>query len=563
MKRNIILLILILETLLISSEIPNGFNEILTKLGVKVYKKDYSGGKPDYVQVLSLSKGAKVKFLFGDKSDEVQSNGIYGGDNYKFKRVNIEDMWNQFKSNNSLATCVTNGQYFMSYHNYTNLSFPVLSDKYKIDGSDNGLKKSKMVLELFDTYATIQKLSSRIDSLDYLSSNAIVGLSTSISINSTTRIGRTMIGVLDEDNDGYNEKVIIFNSSYANSNEAISVLKSFGVLSTNIMQLDGGPSSQLVCDSSKLIKTSQIIPQGIGIISAEIDYDTSDNKPIITGVGSIINPETTVAEKYRFGSDRDEAIMQDHENSPSAVLFQWNYRKNVESCQYLNIVARNYDYNGKLDSNSNNNLDVSVYTKAWNSNTNNSSYNMTLPITIEKVDNWNTILISSREPLKDKLNIKAICSSSKTYKSTTATNINQPKVESHGKYVWAGNSSIIRRDNSTLNTQEDGIYRDVAISSRVDKGLTYFQWQPASNCLSLKLKAGQYPENSDGERVEVNGINMKSWASTWNSKNETNYCNGNLPCTIQAPNGANGYYIIKVKTNANAISSNRITAVCE
>ncbi len=288
--------------------------------------------------------------------------------------------------------------------------------------------------------------------------------------------------------------------------------------------------------------------------------NTSPEKPIITGVGSIINPSNSC-----FGCNKDEAYMQDHQYSPSAVIFQWNHRESVDSCKYLNIVAREVNEDGDI-TNSNKNLDVSVYTKKWNSNTNNKSYNMTLPITIDHVDNWNTILVSSREPLSQRLNIKASCSSEKTYNESMATNINQDKVASLGGYVWAGNSSIIRRDNPT-STQSDGVRRDVAISSKTDRGLTYFQWQPADNCKSLKLRAVEYDPDTlypsgNGEYVEVNAVNMKYWASKWDSSNEQNYCDS-LPCTLQAPYGASGYYIIKVKTEADTIGSNYISATCQ
>ena len=278
---------------------------------------------------------------------------------------------------------------------------------------------------------------------------------------------------------------------------------------------------------------------------------TSQN-PIITGVGSIINPS-----KNCFGCDKDEAYMQTRQYSPSAVVFQWNYRDNVASCKYLNIVAREVDKNGNV-TNFNKKLDVSVYTKKWSSNTNKKAYNMTLPITIDSVNSWNTILISSREPLSKRLNIKASCSDSLKYRESIVTKINADKVNSLNGYVWAGNSSIIRRDNPNA-TQSDGVYRDVAISSTTDKGLTYFQWQPANNCLSIKLKAGMYPDD-DGENIAIKAVNMKYWSYKWDDKSQ---CQGHLPCTIKAPNGANGYYIIKVKTNANAIDSNKISAVCE
>lgn len=264
---------------------------------------------------------------------------------------------------------------------------------------------------------------------------------------------------------------------------------------------------------------------------------------IIDGAGSIINPV-----KECWGCDRDEADMQVH-TIPSTVVFQWNARSN--SCPYLNI--------GLLDNNTfgidpHESLDVVIHKKKW-SLTSSSTYNVELPVTITPEDTWNTIAVTSQKPLKSVQKIVAFCSDYETY-TPHKTVVDSSKVEFESKYVWAGNSSIIRRDNND-STQADGIYKDVAIGLSDNKAITLFQWQPSDNCLNLELKAGFYDENF---RATINSVDMKQWSDeSWT----TGKCNGVLPCTLHAPYGAQSYYIIKVKSNANAFVKDYIHAECK
>ena len=243
--------------------------------------------------------------------------------------------------------------------------------------------------------------------------------------------------------------------------------------------------------------------------------------------------------------------MQVHD-SISAVLFQW--QKTTE-CPYLDIGISECNSQECRVSNSKT-LDVTIYSKKWDSLTA-TGYDTNLPITIKPKSNWNTIAIISKEPLSSKKKIMASCSNRLIHKPTKKI-INSNKLESFNKYFWTGNSSIIRRDNPT-STQADGIYKDVAISSKTDKGLTYFQWQPSKKCLKLELRNTSFYNNS--KEANVNAVNMKEWNKVWD--NSKTYCNKKLPCIIKAPNGANSYYIIKVKTNANAITQGYISAFCK
>ncbi|MFC2026032.1 hypothetical protein ACFLUC_02435, partial [Chloroflexota bacterium] len=45
--------------------LPEGFRLVLSERGAQLYRKDYAGGNPDYVQVIDLSQGAEVSLLYG------------------------------------------------------------------------------------------------------------------------------------------------------------------------------------------------------------------------------------------------------------------------------------------------------------------------------------------------------------------------------------------------------------------------------------------------------------------------------------------------------------------
>lgn len=59
------------------------------------------------------------------------------------------------------------------------------------------------------------------------------------------KIGRTMIGILDQDGDGKKEVLYILTGGYKQS-DAVDVLTSLGCLSEDIIMLDGHYSSQMM-----------------------------------------------------------------------------------------------------------------------------------------------------------------------------------------------------------------------------------------------------------------------------------------------------------------------------
>ena len=47
-------------------DIPPDFKLVTSGVGVQLFRKDYSGGNPDFVQVIDLTKGARIALLHGD-----------------------------------------------------------------------------------------------------------------------------------------------------------------------------------------------------------------------------------------------------------------------------------------------------------------------------------------------------------------------------------------------------------------------------------------------------------------------------------------------------------------
>ena len=254
-----------------SAAVPSGFNEILSKTGVIVYKKDYSGGSPDYVQVIDLSQGAQIKLMTGSKADNGTNQGSYGGDNPSINRQSLSVAWDDFSSQESAAVCITNGQFFATNANPTTLAFPVKINGDEIDGygSDEYFNQ-KLVLGIYDDHAEINSFS---ESVNDLPTNAIVGLSEDANKSPNTYTGRTFFGVADDDNDGNYETVLIFNSKSTRQSDAAQVLYDFGA--NSVVMLDGGGSTQLICDGQSLVSSSRAIPQTIGVISGG-SHDSSN-----------------------------------------------------------------------------------------------------------------------------------------------------------------------------------------------------------------------------------------------------------------------------------------------
>jgi len=249
-------------------EIPDGFKLIQSAKAVQLYKKNYSGGEPDYVQVINLENGARIKLLYGSIESSGYGEGIYGGNNPKFKRQTILQFWSYFYSNYENAFSIVNGQFFKTDSYPTDLAFPlkvegqIISDGYGISEYTN----QKLLLEIWDNKVNIKSLTKQ-NLMNSSASNILAGLTEDANKEATNRVGRTFAGIKDANNNGSHETLLIFTSSYSKQAEAANVLRSFGA--SRIIMFDGGGSTQLICEDVSYVSSSRAIPQVIGVISIQ------------------------------------------------------------------------------------------------------------------------------------------------------------------------------------------------------------------------------------------------------------------------------------------------------
>lgn len=250
------------------ADIPYGFVELAKAEGVVLYKKDYSGGKPDYVHVINLNQGAKLKFLYGNIIETGNTDGAYGGNNPNIKRNTLRDFWNVFLKNNRNAFSISNGQFFSTNASPSPLAFPlkvdniVISEGYGI----HEYPEQKLMLELWGNRADIIYLSE-FNFKNSTAPNILAGLSEYADKGVNIYTARTFIGIYDKNLDGMNEMILIFNSEWSTQADAASILRSFGA--QKIIMLDGGGSTQLINQNKVIIYSQRTIPQSIGVLSGE------------------------------------------------------------------------------------------------------------------------------------------------------------------------------------------------------------------------------------------------------------------------------------------------------
>jgi len=120
-------------------------------------------------------------------------------------------------------------------------------------------------------------------------------------------------------------------------------------------------------------------------------------------------------------------------------------------------------------------------------------------------------------------------------------------------YYWTGTASIISR--ITSGTSSFGRVKDWATSFSSHNSFTSFQWD-TTNCHTLEIINGKTNSN-DNSNENANVVVRKK---PWNVKEWNEPICYNLPCTINE--SRNGYFLLKILANANAIDSGNIEAKC-
>jgi len=255
------------------------------------------------------------------------------------------------------------------------------------------------------------------------------------------------------------------------------------------------------------------------------------------GAGSLISPEQDC-----WGCNKDAAMMHahgDNQGKPSTVVFQW---LNSSECDHIDIHTEP-DIG-----------EVVVRSKPWSEHLTQTAYQSTLPVSLEGDGKWNTVAITSVLPVitvpEKIVEVYAYCKPESESKKGRKTEVSKDLVGFDFDYYWTGNGSVISHAGTGF-----GKDKDLAVTFHSHKSLTVFQWYTEeSSCRRLKLS------DNSGQMVglygEHNGVNFKKWNDkSWSPK----ICDS-LPCTLEAPDS--GYYIVKIKSEANALLSGNLMAEC-
>jgi hypothetical protein len=238
--------------------IPPGFDLIISDTGVQVYRKDYVGGQPDFVTIVNLNSGT-IRNLTGSVANP--PNAI----------VNRKSMSQFWADAISLATVqqrakvVVNGAFFSTNDAPTPIAFGLKVNSETISYG-YGLNEYPGLIRTFsfDTstgVAVIQPYA--VGTFNGLTPEVVGALDPAANKSADSYIGRTFVGVRDDDGDALPETVLLFLSSYARQVDASNVLTAFGA--TTKAMFDGGGSTGLIINGIPYIAATRTVPHAIAV----------------------------------------------------------------------------------------------------------------------------------------------------------------------------------------------------------------------------------------------------------------------------------------------------------
>lgn len=244
--------------------IPAGFKLLISDTGVQVYKKDYAGGQPDYVTVIDLRR-ATIRNLAGSLPNPPDG---------RVHRKSLSSFWNDAAAKNTStvkAKVVVNAAFFSTNDNPTGIAFGlkvadrVISYGYEIGNSIyNGLIRT-FSFNSSQKVASIQAYAR--GTFDSPTPEVVGALDPTADKSASSYVGRTFVGVRDDDGNGTRETVILFSSSYARQIDASNVLTGFGA--SEKAMLDGGGSTGLIINGTPYISTSRMVPHAIAVYAGK------------------------------------------------------------------------------------------------------------------------------------------------------------------------------------------------------------------------------------------------------------------------------------------------------
>jgi hypothetical protein len=244
---------------------PLGLKTLASDYGLNFYRKDYPNGNPDYIQALDLSKGANLILMHAPIREVLPGKGQFGGDDARFESRSLKDYWRSAKMQNENTFCVTNGSFFYMLEYPTRLPFSLKVDGEIVTEGFGGYGPQayigqRLMLELWDDHADIRELTASALN-NSTATNIIAGLMEDANKNAKKAVARTFVGIQDIDQDGKFETLYLLNTSTAVQTEVAATLRDLGA--EKIMMLDGGGSTQLICDGEWVIESERLIPQAI------------------------------------------------------------------------------------------------------------------------------------------------------------------------------------------------------------------------------------------------------------------------------------------------------------
>jgi hypothetical protein len=249
--------------------VPSGFKLILTGTGVSVYRKDYTGGQPDFVTVVDLRKGSLinltgvVKDVPNDPNDKIWRKRL---------GTSLGTFWSDAKAKNTstrTAKVVVNGTFFSHKEDPTPIAFG-LKVSGKVISYGYGLNEFPGLNRTLSIDAATAKVM--IDpynkaTFDGSMPDVVGALDPAANKDASRWIQRTFVGVRDDDNNGIVETVMFYSSKLATQVWASNILTSFGA--SKIAMLDGGGSTGLIIDGISYITPGRTIPHAIAIYSGK------------------------------------------------------------------------------------------------------------------------------------------------------------------------------------------------------------------------------------------------------------------------------------------------------
>jgi Ricin-type beta-trefoil lectin domain len=249
---------------LLAQTVPSGFYKILEDKGVRVYKKDYQGGQPDYVTVVDLRR-ATIRNLTGSNSN----GNVY--------RKLLSNFWNDAVAMNSTtakAKVVINGTFFKNNNNGspnpTTIAFGLKVRNNKISyGYAVGSEFSGLIRTFsFNSFGASSSIKSHSKStFDSPTPDVVGALDVTADKTASNFIPRTFVGNIDSDRNGAAETILLFSTAYGRQVAADNVLKAFGA--TSRAMLDGGGSTGLIIDGSAYIPTTRTVPHAIAVYAGK------------------------------------------------------------------------------------------------------------------------------------------------------------------------------------------------------------------------------------------------------------------------------------------------------